>query len=131
MREVDGPSPSSMSAPTKHSNGRSRRSCEAGGPWAIFITTYDLDGPHSAPYDVEVAGERSSYRIGANAELQVEPIRNPVTGNDVHPRLLLPEGLLTPDLGLYRSQKFRVDGGISYDHSGRYAAVGAFANTGP
>ncbi len=104
---------------------------EAGGPWAIFITTYDLDGPHSAPYDVEVAGERSSYRIGANAELQVEPIRNPVTGNDVHPRLLLPEGLLTPDLGLYRSQKFRVDGGISYDHSGRYAAVGAFANTGP
>src|SRR5712691_10246449 len=66
MREVDGPSPSSMSAPTNHSNRRSRRSCEgeAGGPWAIFITTYDLDGgPHSAPYEVEVAGEHSSYRI--------------------------------------------------------------------
>jgi hypothetical protein len=62
-----------------------------------LITTYDLDGgPHSAPYEVEVAGEHSSYRIGANAELQVEPIRNPVTGNEVHPRLLLPEGLLTP-----------------------------------
>jgi len=104
---------------------------EAGGPWGIFITTYDLDGPHSVPYEVEVAGEHSHYRIGAVAELQVEPIRNPVTGNDVHPRLLLPEGLLAADLGLFRSQKFRVEDGISYDHSGRYAAVGAFANTGP
>ena len=104
---------------------------KAGGPWAIFITTYDLDGPHSVPYEVEVAGERSHYRIGAVAELQMEPIRNPVTGNEVHPRLLLPEGLLSSDLGLFRSQKFRVEGGVSYDHSGRYAAVGAFANTGP
>ena len=104
---------------------------EAGGPWAIFITTYDLDGPRSAPYEVEVAGERSYYRIGAFAELQVEPILNPVTGNEVHPRLLLPEGLLTRDVGLFRSQKFRVEDGISYDHSGRYAAVAAFANTGP
>ena len=104
---------------------------EAGGPWAIFITTYDLDGPHSVPYEVEAAGERSYYRIGAVAELQVEPIQNPVTGNEVHPRLLLPEGLLASDLGLFRSQKFRVEDGISYDHSGRYAAVGAFANSGP
>jgi hypothetical protein len=104
---------------------------EGGGPWAIFITTYELAGPHLVPYEVEVAGERSSYRIGAVAELQVEPIKNPVTGNEVHPRLLLPEGLLTRDLGLFRSQKFRVKGEVGYDHSGRYAAVGVFANTGP
>lgn len=104
---------------------------EAGGPWAIFATTYDLDGPHPAPYEVELAGERSSYRVGTVAELQVEPIRNPVSGNEVHPRLLLPEGLLVRDLGLFASQKFRVEGDVGYDHSGRYAAVGAFANTGP
>jgi hypothetical protein len=102
---------------------------EAGGPWAIFITTYELDGPHSAPYELEVAEERSYYRIGTSAELQVEAIQNPVTGNDVHPRLLLPEGLLTRDLGLFRSQRFRVED-LSYDHSGRYAAVGPFAYTG-
>jgi hypothetical protein len=104
---------------------------EAGGPWGIFIATYDLDGPHSAPYEVEVAGERSSYRISGFAELQMEPIQNPVTGNEVHPRLLLPEGLLANELGLFRSKKFRVEGGVSYDHSGRYAAVAAFAATGP
>jgi len=104
---------------------------EAGGPWGIFSTTYELDGPHPAPYAVEVAGERSSYRIGGVAELQVEPIRNPVTGSDVHPRLLLPEGLLARDLGLFSSQRFKVKGHVAYDHSGRYAAVGAFSNSGP
>jgi hypothetical protein len=104
---------------------------EAGGPWAIFITTYDLDGPRFVAYEVEVAGERSFYRVGDVAELQVEAIRNPVSGVEVHPRLLLPEGLLTRDAALFRSQKFRVSDGISYDHSGRYAAVAAFANSGP
>lgn len=104
---------------------------DAGGPWAIFINTYELDGPHQAPYAVDLAGERSYYRIGDLAELQVEPIRNPVTGDQVHPRLLLPEGLLARDLGLFASQKFEVKGHVSYDHSGRYAAVGAFAHSGP
>ena len=104
---------------------------EADGPWAIFIATYDLDGPHPAPYEVEIADERSNYRIGSVAELQIEAITNPVTGNAVHPRLLMPEGLLTSEIGLFRSQRFRVEDGVSYDHSGRYAAVGAFANTGP
>ena len=45
--------------------------------------------------------------------------------------MLLPEGLLVRDLGLFASSKFRVADGVSYDHSGRYAAVGAFANSGP
>jgi hypothetical protein len=103
---------------------------EAGGPWAIFINTYDLDGPHSAPYEVEVDGERSSFRIGTKAELQIEPIRNHVSGDEVHPRLVLPEGLLTGELGLFRSSTFRVEDGVKYDHSGRYAAVGAFAYSG-
>jgi len=107
---------------------------EVGGPWAIFINTFDLDGPHPVPYEIEVDGERSSYRIGSAAELQMAPITNPVTGAEVHPRLVLPEGLLTRELGLFRSEKFRVDGeagGVRYDHTGRYAALGAFANSGP
>ena len=105
---------------------------EAGGPWSIFINTYELDGPHYVSYTVDVAGERSSVRIGTVAELQVEPIRNPVTGNDVHPRLVLPEGLLTHDLGLFASQKFQVQGGaVDYDHSGRYAAVAEFSYAAP
>jgi len=54
-----------------------------------------------------------------------------VTGNEVHPRLQLPEGLLVRDLGLYASKSFRVSDGIAYDHSGRYAALGRFEYSGP
>lgn len=103
---------------------------EVGGPWGVFINTYELEGPHPAPYEVEVAGGRSSYRVGNVAELEVEPISNPVTGEDINPRLLLPEGLLVRDLGLYGSKTFRVEDSVRYDHSGRYAAVGAFSNSG-
>ena len=103
----------------------------AGGPWEVFATTYQLEGPDPVPYEVDVANGHSHYRVGDAAELRVEPIRNPVTGNEVHPRLLLPEGLLVRELGLFASQKFKVKGNVSYDHSGRYAAVGAFTNSGP
>src|SRR4029077_3803535 len=53
---------------------------EAGGPWAIFITTYELDGPHTAPFEIAIDEDRSSYRIGDVARLELEPITNPVTG---------------------------------------------------
>ena len=103
----------------------------AGGPWGVFANTYQLEGPDPVPYEVDVANGHSYYRVGDIAELRVEPIRNPVTGDEVHPRLLLPEGLLVRDLGLFASQKFKVKGNVSYDHSGRYAAVGPFTNSGP
>jgi hypothetical protein len=104
----------------------------AGGPWAIFITTYELVGPRFALYEVEIAGERSYYRIGDAAELRIEPIRNPVSGQEVHPRLLLPEGLLTQDMGLFASALFRVQSDtVAYDHSGRYASLAEFASSGP
>jgi len=102
----------------------------AGVPWGLFANTYQLEGPDPVPYQVDVANGHSYYRVGDVAELRVEPITNPVTGDEIHPRLLLPEGLLVRDLGLFASQKFKVKGNIGYDHSGRYAAVGAFANSG-
>ena len=104
---------------------------DAGGPWGIFIDTYELEGPAPAPYEVELAGERSSFRIGSVAELQVEPITNPVTGAEAHPKLILPEGLVTNEANLFRSQRFRVEDGVRYDHSGRYAAVCPFSYSGP
>ena len=104
---------------------------DAGGPWGIFIDTYELEGPAPAPDAVELAGERSSFRIGSVAELQVEPITNPVTGAEAHPKLILPEGLVTNEANLFRSQRFRVEDGVRYDHSGRYAAVCPFSYSGP
>lgn len=100
---------------------------EAGGPWAIFINTYELDGPHRVPFEVEIDGDASRYRIGEVARLELEPIRNPVTGAEIHPSLELPEGLVTKRASLLASKTFWVQDGIAYDHSARYGAVGAFA----
>jgi len=51
-----------------------------GGPWGIFINTYELLDIVPAPFQVNVDGEHSSYKIGDVAELQMEPIKNPVSG---------------------------------------------------
>lgn len=103
---------------------------EIGGPWAIFINTYELDGPHSAAFTVDVDGFVSTATIEGVAELEMQPITNPVTGVQIHPELNLPEGLITNRAGLAASKVFRVHGGVSYDHSGRYAAFGPFAYRG-
>jgi hypothetical protein len=103
---------------------------DAGGPWGVFATTYELEEPRPVRFDVSVDGNRSRYSIGDGTELQVQPIRNPVTGNEIHPHLQLPEGLLVRELDLFASKTFRVSGSVAYDHSGRYAAMGAFDYSG-
>jgi len=103
---------------------------EAGGPWAIFSTTYELDGPHPAPFEIAIDGDRSSYRIGDFARLELEPITNPVTGAEIHPSISLPEGLVTKQAALLSSKTFWIRNGVAHDHSGRYGALGSFAYSG-
>jgi hypothetical protein len=95
---------------------------EGGGPWGIFINTYELDGPRRAGFDIRHDG----YTVDGIAELGIETIKNPVTGAEVHPSLTMPEGLVAKHLDLLASTTFRVEDGVAYDHSGRYAAVGPF-----
>ncbi len=70
-------------------------------------------------------------RAGDALEMATEPIRNPVTGAEVHPRAILPEGFIFKDGALLSSTAYRVSDGIAYDHSGKYAAVAAFDYAGP
>lgn len=98
-----------------------------GGPWGILKATFrEVHGPHYVPYEVTIDDERSLIRAGEMVSTQTEPVRNPVTQVEVHPRAVLPEGFITKDAALLRSAAFRVEGEVSYDHSGRYAAVGKF-----
>lgn len=103
---------------------------EIGGPWSIFINTYELDGPHRAAFAVDVNDYGSTATIAGVAELEMQPIRNPVSGVEIHPELALPEGLITNRAGLAASKVFRVHNGVSYDHSGNYAAFGPFGYRG-
>jgi hypothetical protein len=99
---------------------------DLGGPWGIFNKTYDLAGPHPAAFDFDLAGYDTRIRIGDAVEIELQKIRNPVTQAEVHPEIVLPEGLVLKRGALAASKVFRLRDTISYDHSGQYAGFGPF-----
>jgi hypothetical protein len=102
-----------------------------GGPWGIFINTYELLDVRPAPFDLELAAERSRLKVGDVAELVMEPIRNPVTGSEVQGCIRLPTGLVFREGWCAASTTFWVKDGISYDHSGKQAEYAPFEYSGP
>jgi hypothetical protein len=104
----------------------------AGGPWKIIgATIAKVHGPEYAPFEVSVDGYASRVRGGSFITLEMEPVRNKVTGAEVHPRAILPEGFVFKDGALGASSTFRIDGPGSFEHSGRYAAMAPFEYQGP
>ena len=103
---------------------------ELGGPWGIFINTYALEGPNPARYTIELADHATSMKIGDIVDLQIMPITNPVTGAEAHPEMILPEALVVNHAKLAATKTFRVNDGISYDHSGKYSSFGRFEYEG-
>jgi hypothetical protein len=104
---------------------------EHGGPWGILAWTWPtVHGPIAVPYEVELDGVRSRVKAGAVLELESGPIRNPVTGAEVFPGLVLPQGLIFKQGDCGASTTFRVTDGVDYDHSGQYTAVGPFDYAG-
>lgn len=105
----------------------------AGGPWGIFRKTFNqLYGPRYVRYQVD--GETQLPRVLAEDALAVEMefIQNPVTAETIHPRIVLPEGLIVKEAALVATRKFTfTDEHVKYDHSRRYGAVGFFQYFGP
>jgi len=106
---------------------------QAGGPWAIFRNTYsELHGPRFVRFEVD-GDTRLPKVVGGDAlEVQMTYIVNPVTGETIHPRLVLPEGLIVKEAALTATKLFSLnDDNVKYDHSGRYGALGFFQYVGP
>ena len=99
---------------------------EFGGPWGLFIKTYALAQPAAARFDVHLAEHATHARIGDILELALQEIRNPVTQAEVHPEVVLPEGLVVKRASLAASKVFRLADDVQFDHSGQYAAFGRF-----
>jgi hypothetical protein len=99
---------------------------ELGGPWGIFSKTYQLAPPAPAPFDVTCADYGSQATIGGVLELEFQTMRNPVTQAEVHPEVVMPEGLVVKRGQLAASKVFRLGGDLDFDHSGQYAAFGRF-----
>lgn len=103
----------------------------SGGPWGILGWTWPtVHGPYHVSYDVDFDGVNSRLRCGSEVEVECAPIRNPVTGSESHPGVVLPEGIIFKRGDLGTTSRFQVSRGIEYDHSGKYMALGPFDYVG-
>jgi hypothetical protein len=103
---------------------------EHGGPWGVFINTYELLEITPMRFELHLDGLHSRAHVGEAMRLEMTTIKNPVTGAEVHPGAILPEGLVTKEMTFGMSEVFRVDSKVTYDHSGQYTAIAPFDYTG-
>jgi hypothetical protein len=104
---------------------------KVGGPWGVLAWTWPkVHGPKPVPYEISGDGVQASVRAGTSLVLESSVIRNPVTGAEAHPGVVLPEGIIVKHADLGSSVVFRVNDGIAFDHSGQYTAVGPFDYSG-
>ena len=100
---------------------------EHGGPWGALAWTWPtVHGPRAVRYEIELHGIATKIRAGDALEVASTVIKNPVTGADAHPGVILPEGLIVKQADLGCSTIFRVDEGIRMNHPGQYTAIGSF-----
>ena len=105
---------------------------EVGGPWGVLAWTWPkIHGPLAVPYEVKLDGIATRVKAGNAVEVESTTIKNPVTGADVHPGIILPEGIIVKSANLGCSKVFRIREGVPMDHSGQYTAVGPFAYAFP
>jgi hypothetical protein len=103
-----------------------------GGPWGILAWTWPtVHGPKPVRFEIASDGIEYAVRAGSSVDLRSTTIKNPVTGAEVHPGALLPEGIIVKHMDLGASSVFVLDDEIGFDHSGQYTAVGVFAYAGP
>jgi hypothetical protein len=105
---------------------------KVGGPWGVLGWTWPkVHGPYAVPYTLAFDGVNTRISCGEHFAVEGRPIRNPVTGAESHPGVVLPEGIIFKRGDLGTSTLFRVSNGIEYDHSGKYLAVGPFEYAWP
>jgi len=104
---------------------------DVGGPWGVLAWTWPkIHGTKFVSYILEEDGINTRVAVGNCFQFESTTIKNPVNGSEVHPAVLLPEGLIVKHADLGASKIFRLDDAISMDHSGKYAAVGPFDYSG-
>jgi hypothetical protein len=105
---------------------------DVGGPWGVLGWTWPtVHGPYAVAYKVDIDGVNTRITAGDYVAIESGPIRNPVTGAESFPGVVLPQGIIFKRGDCGASTVFRVKDGVSYDHSGQYTAVGPFEYAGP
>jgi hypothetical protein len=103
-----------------------------GGPWGVLAWTWPtIDGPHDVPYSVEIDGVNSRVEAGDMLLIESETIKNPVSGAEVHPGAVLPEGIIFKRGDFGSQKRYLLKHAIGWDRSGQYTAVAPFEYSGP
>lgn len=85
---------------------------EAGGPMGIFRNTWaNIEGPHLAKVTANVAGQDSSISVEGVGSIAFDSIKNPVTGLEAFPSVVLPQGLLANALEQFTTKEFSFESG--------------------
>lgn len=104
---------------------------EVGGPWGILGKTWPkVHGTKFVAYNLKESGLSTTLKGGNCFELEYTTIKNPVSGADAHPAMTLPEGMIVKQADLGASKTFRLNDAITFDHSGKYTAIGKFDYSG-
>lgn len=107
---------------------------DEGGVFGMIMknTVTELDGPHVAPIEAEIRGKDTFLSVDGQVQLKFDSIKNPVTGNDSFPRVVLPQGLWSNELEQFTTSEFRAGtGDLQMDHSGKVAQVAEIHWQGP
>jgi hypothetical protein len=84
----------------------------------------------SAPISIEVDRDRrqASVRVGDIGEIQVEPIKNPVSGEEHRARIVLPDGFEYKEAEVANTVRTRVkaDEPLGLELENTYAQLNAF-----
>ncbi len=96
-----------------------------GNPFAILGGTFtDFRQPKLAPIKIHVAGQDSWYNVGDVIEVEVEPMRNPVTGAFVHGSVVIPDGFIFEEAPVFSNKKCTVnDGDLNFSYPNKNAHV--------
>lgn len=106
---------------------------EGGVLGMILKNTLDsIDGPHYVPINAKVAGKETTVSIEGQAQVEFESIKNPVTGNESFPRVVLPQGLWSNELEQFTTKSFQAgNGDLQMNHQGKVAQVADIRWQGP
>ena len=105
---------------------------KSGGPWGVLAWTWPkVHGPRLVKYEIDGDGVQTKIRAGDSLDLEYAAIKNPVSGAECHPGVVLPEGIIVKRASCGTSSVFKVNDGISLDHSGLYTALGDFHYSWP
>lgn len=94
-----------------------------GRPWPVFAPTFDLWlDTEFVPFEWMFDGAKSSYRAGDEIITVLDSMRNPVTGEKVSSKIVLPDGITAKELNVTSTRTFSVfSKGLKYAYPGKNA----------